>query len=405
LSGAWSQAPVDWKRGVKLFGDDETTQSMRRALEDQGIVLHSWRPFSLQPTVETVEIGQTFSITKEMKRGIAKIAFNYLAFRQGGEFVRSESFDPIRRYIRNGIDLDLEPIHSSFELPFRTRQPDGVRPIVHWVELATHESHRNLLCTVMLLGFMKHAVVLAENYRGPWNHDVLIQSEYVPDDLLTEYLDRSRPWFMAGKPAESGEEPETQARVRKGAVEKRPPAKPHDWLLVSTSGRGYGCPEEKTDGTGRNKRAFKNRCAQAGLRFKVAMSAVALSAGKLLPGTRYEFGPHSVRGSCGYGVFLIHGDAGVQMAAHYLGDEEDTVREAYSSINGVHVDSSCLVGIVMVPQLDTDRRRMGKAVSARATDLYRLVDALEDGAIDTAAFLAEMSAVANGRAASTLRVA
>jgi hypothetical protein len=185
LSGTWSQAPVDWKRGLKLFGDDETTQSMRRALEDQGILLQ-WKPLSLPPTVETIEVGQTFSITKEMKRGIAKIAFNYLTFRQGGEFVRSESFDPIRQYVRHGVDLHPEPIHSSFELPFQTRQPDGVRPIVHWVELASHESHRNLLGTVMLLGFMKHTVVLAEDYRGPWFDLPLAHLYNVKDKTVRE---------------------------------------------------------------------------------------------------------------------------------------------------------------------------------------------------------------------------
>ncbi len=223
------------------------------------------------------------------------------------------------------------------------------------------------------------------------DHEVLLQSEYVPDDLLSEYLDRSRPWFVAGKPAEEGRVVARRAGHGKAAPRKRAPVKPHPWLFVSTSGREFGCREEHPDGTGRRKTAFKRRCAQAGSRFKVQMSAAAREANMVLPGNRYEFGPHSVRGSCGYGVFLEYGDRGVQKAAHYLGDEEDTVRDAYSSINGIHVDSSCLVGLDMGPQLNTRRSEVG-------TRLQALVDALETGAIRGAEFLRAAAEVLDGLA-------
>lgn len=214
-------------------------------------------------------------------------------------------------------------------------------------------------------------------------HDVLVQPEFVPDDLLNEYLDITRPWFIEGRHGQSLH----QGFTRRPRLTTREPVKPHEWLLISTSGRPFGCREEKSDGTGRKKYAFKRRCAQAGLRFKVQMSSVALAAKKLLPGTRYEFGPHAVRGSCGYGVFLMFGDAGVQKAAHYLGDKEDTVREAYSSINGLHVDSSCLVGLDMRPQLNTARETRPRRGSAVTLELHGLVDSFENGMIDAATLL------------------
>lgn len=231
------------------------------------------------------------------------------------------------------------------------------------------------------------------------DHEVLVQTEYVPDDLLAEYLDRSRPWFVAGKPAEGAPATARRAGRGKAAPRKRAPVKPHQWLFVSTSGREFGCRGEHADGTGRPKKAFKRRCAQAGLRFKVQMSAAAREAGKVLPGHRYEFGPHSVRGSCGYGVFLMHGDQGVQKAAHYLGDEEDTVRDAYSSINGIHVDSSCLVGLDMGPQLNTRR------LSERGVRLHALVYALEAGAIQGAEFLRDIADVVGEGSLSGRRAA
>jgi integrase len=228
----------------------------------------------------------------------------------------------------------------------------------------------------------------AVDRKNSKDHEVLVQTEYVPDDLLVEYLDRSRPWFIAGKPVENAK-PRRCGRA-KSTTPKRAAVKPHPWLFVSTSGREFGCPEETPDGAGRRKKAFKRRCAQAGLRFKVQMSAAAREVNMLLPGHRYEFGPHSVRGSCGFGVFLSHG---AQAAAHYLGDEEDTVRDAYSSINGIHVDSSCLVGLDMGPQLNTRRQ------SERGARLHGLVDALEGGALKGAEFLRAVADVMEGGAA------
>ncbi len=216
------------------------------------------------------------------------------------------------------------------------------------------------------------------------DHDVLVQAALVPDDLLSEYLDRSRPWFIAGRSLEESDSPPRSSGFRKSAPRKRGAVEAHEWLLISTSGREFGCREEKPDGAGRRKTPFKRRCAQAGLRFKVQMSAAAREAGMPLPERRFEFGPHSVRGSCGYGLFLLHG---VQKAAHYLGDEEDTVRDAYSSINGIHVDASCLVGLDMGPQLNTERQMGARRPTERASRLYELVDALERGGLEDAAFL------------------
>ena len=216
------------------------------------------------------------------------------------------------------------------------------------------------------------------------NHDVLVQASLVPDDLLSEYLDRSRTWFIAGRSAGEGEGAPRSSGRRKSAPRKRAAVMPHEWLMISTSGREFGCREEKPDGTGRRKTPFRRRCAQAGLRFKVQMSAAARAAKMPLPERRFEFGPHAVRGSCGYGLFLLHG---VQKAAHYLGDEEETVRGAYSSINGIHVDASCLVGLDMGPQLNTGRQESDRQQSERAKRLYGLVDALEAGGLEDAAFL------------------
>lgn len=168
LSGAWRNEPVDGSRDVKLFGDDSVVDRMRAALAEQGVTFKKWKPLSIAPDITSVEVGQIFSYTPEVKRGLAKIAFNYLCFRQGPGFVLAPAFDSIRQYIRYGIAPALEPMNSEDEAPFQSSAPDGLRPVVHWIELSSHGSHRNLLGTVMLFGGMRHTIILAADYLGPW---------------------------------------------------------------------------------------------------------------------------------------------------------------------------------------------------------------------------------------------
>jgi hypothetical protein len=169
LDGSWQAATVDWRRGVKLFGPDEAVKEMRDALAGYGAEISNWRP--LQPpdgSGEGVQVAQEFEITPIMRRGIAKIAFNYLAYRQGTAFVLTPSFDSIRRFVRYGDEPDVPPVHSSLDVALGPERVDGMRPVVHWLELTSHRNHRNLLGKVVLFGFMTHTVILAPDFDGPW---------------------------------------------------------------------------------------------------------------------------------------------------------------------------------------------------------------------------------------------
>lgn len=169
LSGRWQEAAVDWRRGLKLFGADDVVAGMQAALKAQRIEISNYRLLVPPPGDDpSVTVAHEFEVTDVMKRGLAKIAFNYLAFVKGGPFARLPAFDPIRNYVRNGVKPSLEPIHSTFDLPFRMNAPENMRPVIHWLGLSAHQEHRNLLGTVMLFGFMEHIVILAEDFAGPW---------------------------------------------------------------------------------------------------------------------------------------------------------------------------------------------------------------------------------------------
>jgi hypothetical protein len=169
LSGRWQERAVDWHRGLKLFGADDVVARMQAALKAQGVEITNFRRLVPPPGDDpSVTVAHQFEVTDVMKRGLAKIAFNYLAFVKGAAFAQLPAFDPIRKYVRYGEKPALEPIHSTFDLPFRMNAPENVRPVIHWLSLSAHEEHRNLLGTVMLFGFMEHIVILAEDFPGPW---------------------------------------------------------------------------------------------------------------------------------------------------------------------------------------------------------------------------------------------
>jgi hypothetical protein len=166
LSGAWATARVDWRKGVKLFGTDEAVGQMRDALELRGVKLKSYRP--LTPPSVVPELAQEFTIPPEVRRAIAKIAFNYLAFRLGAEFACNPAFDTIRRFIRHGEAPAIAPVHIGDDLPFAMAGPPEKRPVVHFVAIDAHSDHRNMLGVVTLFGYFTYTIVLAEDFHGPW---------------------------------------------------------------------------------------------------------------------------------------------------------------------------------------------------------------------------------------------
>lgn len=222
-----------------------------------------------------------------------------------------------------------------------------------------------------------------QDRKNGTEHTVLVQPAFVPDDLLEFYLTRTRPWLAA----RWEEDPAAHAKQ----VHRQ-------FLLVSTSGRPYGCVEEDELGGNRDGMAFKLRTNQAGRRFTAQMAQLARKLGLPVARGKYMAGPHTVRASCGYGVFLRQG---LQAAAHYLGDTESTARDAYSAIDGEHVDSSCLMALDVRPQLalqPSDARALSSAApSPRADATAEYVAELESRLAALTAELASRGAESAAR--------
>lgn len=206
-NGAWKERAVDWRRGIKIYGSNQAVDRIRSILFEQGVRPTKFRP--LEPPVSDIKVEQEFVITDLMRRAIAKIAFNYLTFRQGAEFALLKAFDPIRSFIRYGSEPPSAAIHSTMDLPFRSALPPDQRPVLHWIEIAAHPSHRNLLATVMLFGFMNHAVMLAEDFPGPWPELPLAHAFFTKSLIVREMTPVTPRWRHTEieRPLGSGESP------------------------------------------------------------------------------------------------------------------------------------------------------------------------------------------------------
>jgi integrase len=209
-------------------------------------------------------------------------------------------------------------------------------------------------------------VLRAIDRKNAKRHTVLIHPAYLPDDLLDEYLERSRPWFLKGRPI-----PRKPGSWRPRKP-KRSRVQPHSFLLVSTSGRPFACLSETKNGQNRNEGELKRRAGQAGRRFQAQMATMARRFDMPVPSNKYSFGPHSVRGSCGFGIFLLHDE---KAAAQYLGDTIETVRAAYSAIDGAHVDSSGLVGFHVAPSSPSASPAMLAPAASAMTAAPSAIDA------------------------------
>lgn len=177
-----------------------------------------------------------------------------------------------------------------------------------------------------------------------------LHEEYVPNDILNEYLKRTRPFFMA-----------RLAKTRSADS----PLVSHPFLLVNTEGLPYGCIEEQLDGRGRNELAFKARVAKHGQRFRQQFLRIAARLGLATTGNTYEFGLHPIRNVCGYAIYHLLGETA---AANYLGDKPAQVLKSYAAIDGLMVNSATMKGMVVDEALTAGlQKERGASATAPGT--------------------------------------
>lgn len=104
------------------------------------------------------------TIDQIIRRATTKIAFNYLAYWVGGDFVRQSSFDQTRSFVRHGqlapyplVKVSQQPILADEEV----RRRVGHLVTVNWAADGV-----SIVAQVSLLNMLAYSVCLARNYDG-----------------------------------------------------------------------------------------------------------------------------------------------------------------------------------------------------------------------------------------------
>ncbi len=105
-------------------------------------------------------------IDLSIQRGAAKIAFNYLAYCEGGDFVRQACFDQIRKFVRYGDRPSYPLVIAKDEAILADEGVEGQRRLGHLITINWASDGFSIVAQVSLCNWLKYSICLARDYRG-----------------------------------------------------------------------------------------------------------------------------------------------------------------------------------------------------------------------------------------------
>ena len=106
------------------------------------------------------------TIDRKIFRAIAKIAFNYLAYWQGPEFLHEPSFDATRRFIRYDEQPGYRMVDIREESILADERVAGQSRLGHLITTNWAQDRVSIMAQVALFNWVKYCVVLAPDYPG-----------------------------------------------------------------------------------------------------------------------------------------------------------------------------------------------------------------------------------------------
>jgi len=155
---------------VKYFlTSPEQEQQLRGRLRELGFGATKYLGKDTIPPQPEMTARVTYVFDEIIRRCIAKIAFNYLAYAllEDARLLLRDDFDPVRRYVREG-EIPETQFVSVLGNPRLTRESrddslvDGHLMAVGW------NMNENIFCNLSIFNAMTYQVTLCRKYRGLW---------------------------------------------------------------------------------------------------------------------------------------------------------------------------------------------------------------------------------------------
>ncbi len=152
-------------RAIRSFGIDVDTA--RQVLSEKGITFkYQGQGGPSENPKEDVLCKVDILIDSTIWRAVAKMAFNYLAYWEGGDFLLNQSFDPLRGFIRYGKKADY-PLVTIDDNPILADEPiEGRRRLGHIITVNWAADRISIVSQISLFNWASYSVSLARTFSG-----------------------------------------------------------------------------------------------------------------------------------------------------------------------------------------------------------------------------------------------
>jgi hypothetical protein len=140
----------------------EKLDEARRLLESVGIPFNAGQPFSKAREMQNNPLLEiTTTVDDVVRRGMAKIAFDYLANWNTVDSLLVEAFDPIRTYIRYGTAPELSMVQFVDKPVLHDEPKHGKQRVGHIVTVEWNAFHDAIISNVSLFNDLTYNIILA----------------------------------------------------------------------------------------------------------------------------------------------------------------------------------------------------------------------------------------------------
>lgn len=160
------QMGFDGSHSRSIVGLEIDAAELKQRLADKGIEFRYGGPLVPDAT-PTIGCELEGTVDRVVFRGVAKIAFNYLAYWEGADFVQQSAFDAMRRFIRWGHISDKKLIHADENAILMDEPVEGSRRLGHIITVNWAADGVSILAQVSLFNWMTYRICLAPDFSGP----------------------------------------------------------------------------------------------------------------------------------------------------------------------------------------------------------------------------------------------
>lgn len=154
-----------------IAGNEDELDSLIDLLGEKGIKISSKDNLIKQDRIgEKIVVETEVTIDRVIYRALSKIAFNYIAYVAGKDFILSRDFDGIRRFIRyddgkseNYFAVNIPPILHDDQIlaKFGIKTTEGHLIVAEWRK-------SNVISKLSLFNTSTYLIRLCDNYSGIW---------------------------------------------------------------------------------------------------------------------------------------------------------------------------------------------------------------------------------------------